>query len=495
MNSYNISPTINPNRVFILQKSELEKRWNPLYYASNVFKFLKTTNFDIKTVSEISEYTISGFGVGKEAQDSSENGFIQIRPTNLDELGNLKFDRNVFLDESYLESKKSNIIKRNDILFNNTNSQELVGKTAFFDLEGIYFHSNHITRIRVNENVIRPKFLWILLNLYQEKKIFYTLCTNWNNQSGVGTELLNSIKLIIPSFEIQDKIIQIKEDSLNHKRQNEAEAEKLLASIDAYLLGALGITLPTPQENTLKNRIFTTQLSEVSGGRFDPKLYSQKTKDLISSIYKTKYNHSPLKLIVIQSFAGDWGNDDNETYDNDDFVRCLVIRATEFDNKFNLNVDGSRAKFRLINKLKYQNLDIQTNDLLIEKSGGSDNQPVGRISILTKDLTENYVLGYSNFIHKLRVDSSKVTAEYVFSYLKTLHNIKITDVMQSQTNGIKNLILNEYLKLPIPIPPLDKQQEIADHITAIRQQAQQLKDKTKDLLAKASSEIEEILLN
>jgi hypothetical protein len=51
-----------------------------------------------------------------------------------------------------------------------------------------------------------------------------------------------------------------------------------------------------------------------------------------------------------------------------------------------LNVDGSRAKYRLINKPKYKVLDIQTNDLLIEKSGGSENQPVGRIAILTKDI-------------------------------------------------------------------------------------------------------------
>ena len=49
--------------------------------------------------------------------------------------------------------------------------------------------------------------------------------------------------------------------------------------------------------------------------------------------------------------------------------------------------------------------------------------------------------------------------------------------------------------LPIPVPPLDKQKEIAKHITGIRQQAQQLKDKTNELLKKASEEIEEILLN
>lgn len=40
--------------------------------------------------------------------------------------------------------------------------------------------------------------------------------------------------------------------------------------------------------------------------------------------------------------------------------------------------------------------------------------------------------------------------------------------------------MNEYLILPIPIPPFYKQKVIDDHITGIRQQAQQLKDKTNN---------------
>lgn len=46
----------------------------------------------------------------------------------------------------------------------------------------------------------------------------------------------------------------------------------------------------------------------------------------------------------------------------------------------------------------------------------------------------------------------------------------------------------------IPNPPLSKQQEIANNITNIRQQAQQLKAQTQDLLQKANQEIEQILL-
>jgi hypothetical protein len=292
-----------------------------------------------------------------------------------------------------------------------------------------------------------------------------------------------------------ERILQITKKVIDQKQKNELESEKLLSSVDDYLLKELGITLPTPLENTLKNRMFTTRLNEISGGRFDPKLHSLQSKALINSLYSTKFNHKSLRSVIIHSCSGDWGNDDNENYNKNEFVRCLVIRATEFDNKFNLNVDGSRAKFRLINKLKYKSLDIHPRDLLIEKSGGSENQPVGRIAILTKELTENYSLGFSNFVSKIRVDETIVNADYVFNYLKTIHSIKVTDVMQSQTNGIRNLILQEYFKLPISMPPLEKQKEIADTIETLKQQAKQLKDNTIEILQKANKEIEDILLN
>ena len=67
--------------------------------------------------------------------------------------------------------------------------------------------------------------------------------------------------------------------------------------------------------------------------------------------------------------------------------------------------------------------------------------------------------------------------------------------MQSQTNGIRNLIIAEYLNLPIPLPPLPKQQEIANHITQIRNQAQLLKEQANIAIKQANQEIEQILLS
>jgi len=70
-----------------------------------------------------------------------------------------------------------------------------------------------------------------------------------------------------------------------------------------------------------------------------------------------------------------------------------------------------------------------------------------------------------------------------------------TEIKRNITGATNGHLAPEDVKhLLIPLPPLNKQKEIAEHITDIRKQAQTLKDKTKEALVKASKEIEGILL-
>ena len=493
MELYTISPTLNKSRVFILQKSELEKRFDPFFYVPELLELEKKVL--AKKPKKLRDY-VKGLASGATPKTTEsekyytekENGIPFLRVQNLSPTGVLEFDDCKYInEETHNGMLKRSQVSAGDLLVKITG----VGRMAVASVAPEGFEGNinqHVCVIKTGSKEISETLAAFLNSDIGEK------LASRRSTGGTRPALDYPALLSIPIIE-DKRILQITDKVIAQKQKNEAEADKLLSSIDDYLLKELGIKLPEPPENTLKNRMFVTTLQEITGGRFDPKLYSTQSKELIKSLYKTSFNYQTLKSVIIQSCSGDWGNDDKEVFNENEFVRCLVIRATEFDNKFNLNVDGNRAKYRLINKPKYKALDIRANDLLIEKSGGSENQPVGRIAILTKELTDSYSLGFSNFVHKFRVNDNVVNPEFVFNYLKTIHNIKITDVMQSQTNGIRNLILNEYLSLPIPVPPLDKQKIIAEHITGIRQQAQQLKDKTKELLKKASEEIEEILLN
>lgn len=496
MEPYKLDASLDANKVFVVKRSELDSRIDPIFYGSDLTKFNKKFT-SVKFSSVVSSFK-SGVGAGKQDQAEGDEGIIQIRPTNIDNFGNLKFDKNVFLPYAF----KGDKLKVDDVLFNNTNSQELVGKTAILLEEKELFYSNHITRIVVDKSQVLPLYIWIILNIYQENKIFYALCTNWNNQSGVGLELLKSLPIPLPPIEIQENIVSIIQNAYTQKQAKEAEAKELLASIDTYLLNELGITLPE-KDNSLEARIFTTKFSEVVGGRFDPKLYDKTTTELkkaIVKVDKTKFITKRLKDILLESVAGDWGIEDEEQ-EVLGYTKCLVIRATEFNNDYNLSLDNSRVKYRLIKDEKLTKLNIKEGDLLIEKSGGSPDQPVGRIAILTKEELNNRTLAYSNFIHKISVDTSIVNPSYLFAFLKTIHNIKLTEAMQSQTNGIRNLIMSTYLGQKIVLPindkgeiDLDKQKKIAEHIASIRTNAKSLQQEAEQILAEAKQRVEEIIL-
>ena len=491
-NTFQLSPQADPNKVFLVNLSEIEGRLDPLYYASDLSKFTKNIHHDVKSIKNVSVYISSGFAAGKGDQAEDE-GIIQIRPTNMDENGYLKFEKNIFLPSELLETSKSDLLRIGEVLFNNTNSQEWVGKTAYFDLEGDYFCSNHITRIAVNEEYIKPKFLWILLNLYQEHKIFYSICTNWNNQSGIGSDLLSRLKIPVPKKDIQNEVVEHWKKCIGDRNNQLAEARRLLSSIDDYILAELGITLPTA-DNSLENRVFYANFSEVSGGRFDPKLYDNNTKALFKAVKQGKYRKVSLRSLVTHSVAGSWGFDEALPLPEDEYTQTLCIRATEFDNLFNLNLDGSRVKYRQIGNTKLKSMDIQPNDLLIEKSGGSPDQPVGRISILTEEILEEHMVSFSNFIHKIRIDPSVCLPEYLFCFLKTMHNIKVMEAMQSQTNGIRNLIMREYFHQTVILPDPAKQKEIAETAQAMRQKAQELMQQGKTILEQTKREVEQMIL-
>ncbi len=221
-------PEIKIKKCFLVWNNEVVQRLDPLYYSKDVFSFLKEFSYEVKPLEGITYYLKTGFAAGNSQQEAVNEGIIQIRPTNIDDIGLLRFDKNIYLKKEYLDKKNDDLLQKGEVLFNNTNSQELVGKTSFFDLEGQYFCSNHITRIKVNEDFVSPTYLWIILNIYQKAKIFFNLCTNWNNQSGVNIELLKTVQIPLSPLRIQNKIAEEVKRRISEAKRLKGGASKVI---------------------------------------------------------------------------------------------------------------------------------------------------------------------------------------------------------------------------------------------------------------------------
>ena len=214
--------------------------------------------------------------------------------------------------------------------------------------------------------------------------------------------------------------------------------------------------------------------------RFDPFFYRPVFKKLLAVIANNKTGTIHLKEAIINSVAGEWGEDPIDFEPNPDYELCYVVRNTNFHNDFNL--DFSDVAQRYIKKSKAEKLALKKGDILIEKSGGSPIQPVGRIA-LVDDLPFDKPVVFSNFLQKMEVNKELFLPEYIFVYLQALYKIGYMDFIQNQTTGIKNLRLDDFFKILIIKPSMAEQKKVALKAIKSREEAKGLLEKAKTILA------------
>lgn len=221
------NPLVKIGSIFLLTYNSIAgSRLDPVFYNADIKRFTHCTYSE--RLSNLAFSFEPGFAVGRQDQVEEEDGILQIRPTNIDNNGRLKYDKNVYVPE--VEGVP--FVESGVVLFNNTNSQEWVGKTVYFaneDNRKVYI-SNHITAITVDRSKILPEYLCAILNMYQRHKVFYSICTNWNNQSGIGLDLLKSLH--IPLFTDNRK------ESLKRQQQIVDKINNIYREADECILSA-----------------------------------------------------------------------------------------------------------------------------------------------------------------------------------------------------------------------------------------------------------------
>lgn len=143
------------------------------------------------------------------------------------------------------------------------------------------------------------------------------------------------------------------------------------------------------------------------------------------------------------------------------FINIKVLRNTNFVKKTGFLSFDDIAEIE-VEQRQYEKRELVNGDIILENSGGSPAQPVGRVAYF------NRVEGgfsYSNFTSRIRVLNKDIcNPNYLWALLLYFYNCGKTELLQSQTSGIKNLDKKEYLKLKIPLPPLSVQKEIVEQI-------------------------------
>ena len=145
------------------------------------------------------------------------------------------------------------------------------------------------------------------------------------------------------------------------------------------------------------------------------------------------------------------------------FIHVGVIRNANFTKDFKL--DYSNIEYIDVEQRTFAKRHLMNGDLIVEKSGGSDNNPVGR-TILYEG--ESGVFSFSNFTMVLRIKhSNTILNKFLYYYILAIYQKGAMRLMQTQTTGLHNLILDKFLSMPIHIPSYSEQERIVDRIETI----------------------------
>lgn len=99
------------------------------------------------------------------------------------------------------------IVKQGDVLFNRTNSKELVGKTCVYDRDEKMVLAGFIIRVRVNDGVVLPDFLSAFLNTDFSKRMLSEMCKTAIGQANINAQEMQNIDIYVPPLDLQKKYV------------------------------------------------------------------------------------------------------------------------------------------------------------------------------------------------------------------------------------------------------------------------------------------------
>jgi type I restriction enzyme S subunit len=214
------------------QIEELDKLSQSIFY--DMFGDPITNNKGWVVIKFGDECTDMKYGTSRPA---CENGrFKYLRMGNITMDGHLDLSDLKTIDIPEEEIEKC-IVRFGDILFNRTNSHELIGKTCMFDLEEEMIIAGYIIRVRLSENLL-PQYIATMFNLPSFKKLLRTMAKGAVNQANINSKELASIKIPIPPLSLQQEFaakIEAIEAMKAKVRQSLKESETLFNSrMDYY---------------------------------------------------------------------------------------------------------------------------------------------------------------------------------------------------------------------------------------------------------------------
>lgn len=463
---YQVPQHINENKVFFINRSAIDNRLDAQYYSAN----LDLTGFvKLSSVAVVKggKRIPKGYGYSDEATP-----YHYLRVADMDSDSQVDVNNLTNISKNVFDILERYEITAGELAISIAGT---IGKTAILkDIPNgkrVILTENCAKILVKHDSELFSEYLKICLELPIVKK---QLDLNYIQTTipKLGLDKIVSIKIPpIPCIQKQQEIVEYINTAYAQKRAKEVEAQQLLDSIDGYLLKELGITIPSVDDG-LKNRIFLSSFSKIEGNRIDPKYNKQIRcfqESYDSDIWKT--------LSSVSIVKGQYGaNEAAIAYQEGD---TRYIRITDIDEIGNLKEHDKKTAQYIDDTYLLHNEDI-----LFARSGS-----VGKC-YLHRDVNPSIFAGY---LIRFVLNKDIILPEFLFYYCNSSIYWYWVDTIHRPAVQA-NINAEEYCGMPIPVPTINKQQEIVDYIADIRAQAIALQVEGKTILENAKRKVEQMII-
>ena len=185
--------------------------------------------WDMGTIRDI----VSDVRYGSSRQASSDGKYPYIRMNNITYGGELDLTDLKRINIPDNELAKCTV-RKGDVLFNRTNSKELVGKTCLYDRDETMVLAGFVIRVRMNEKAT-PEFLVQYMNLPYMKELLLSMCKAACGQANINAQELQNIPIYIPPIDIQKRFIVLKQQTDKSKFEIKKAIENTSALIKSLM--------------------------------------------------------------------------------------------------------------------------------------------------------------------------------------------------------------------------------------------------------------------
>jgi type I restriction enzyme S subunit len=458
-----------------VRRGEIQERWDVNYISASLqfekeFSNPKYSLIALRELVAFVQYGISAIATEEPI------GVPMLRMNNLQndgwDLGDLKY-----IELSPEELSKYKIVQ-GDILFNRTNSKELVGKCEVFKEEGDWVFASYLIRVRLDLSKALPEFISAFLSTKAGRLQIDRVSRQIIGMSNVNAEELKDLIIPVPPLDIQRALVADMESARHARQAKLSQADALLQGIDGFVLEQLGIKLPKEE----KRLTFAVRLNKVKQGRQDALYYAPYYEKLISALNKCKHPKESLGNISPELVGGatpSKGGADLYAKDGIKFLRILNVAPNEIVlGNVNYIQEG-------VHNGELKRSQLSANDVLMTITGR-----VGTSAVVTEDILPANI---NQHIVKMRIQHADCLPEYLAVYLNSSIGTALSN--RGVTGGTRIALDYEVIrKIQIPLPSLETQKKIADELNRRRTQARALRESAEREWQSAKEKFEKALL-